>query len=154
MDRALLGVALGLMLAACGAGKTKVASVQAATDGGVQDAAPPEEVEETGPVEHPFASTSQQATSMMDDAVDKYHAKINKCVDAYRKRKGDPLAKLVVKIGVDQEGTLIGVTGDAKESDKDASDCVRLALKRAPFPKSHAGVIEIKKVFEYQVMTP
>ena len=58
----------------------------------------------------------------------------------------------MLKIGVDQEGTLIGVTGKESESDPQAIDCVRAALRRAPFPKSHAGVIEIVKTFEYQAI--
>ena len=103
-------------------------------------------------MEKPFAKNSVEATSMMDDAVEKKHKKINRCVDDYRKRTSAPMAKLVVKIGVDQEGNLIGVTSKPADADAAARDCVRAALKNTAFPKSHAGVIEITKVFEYQAV--
>ena len=114
--------------------------------------APAEPPEDDRPVEKPFAKNATEATSMMDDAVEKKHKRINKCVDEYRKRKSEPMAKLVVKIGVDQEGNLIGVTAKPVDADAPALDCIRVALKHAPFPKSHAGVIEITKTFEYQAV--
>jgi hypothetical protein len=171
-------VALGLMLSlsmtmmatsttACGpAAKGSTSPTGAATSGAsptgdganapgssaASSAEPVEPPEDDRPVEKPFAKTSTEATSMMDDAVEKKQKRINKCVDEYRKRKGEPMAKLIVKIGVDQEGNLIGVTSKPTDADAPALDCIRVALKRAPFPKSHAGVIEITKTFEYQAV--
>jgi len=144
---ALFAVALAF---ACGGSKKAPASVAAApTDAGAE-AAVDDEADPTGPVEHPFASDAKQALEMMEAAVEKRQKRIGRCVEAYRKRKNAPMAKLVVKIGVDQEGTLIGVTGKSSETDDEANECVRKALARAPFPRSHAGVIEIVKTFEYQ----
>lgn len=148
---AALGVSLAFGLGACTGAKAPPQTI-AVIDAGAPDAAIEEEAEPTGPVERPFAKDPKQAVSMMDAAVDTRQKKIGKCVDAFRLRKKDKWAKLVLKIGVDQEGTLIGVTGKESESDPQAIDCVRIALRRAPFPKSHAGVIEIVKTFEYQAM--
>jgi outer membrane biosynthesis protein TonB len=149
-------VALTVMLGACGSTNKSAGAPSAASSaaGGASAAASasaaPEE--EDKPMPKPFAKNSAEATSMMDDAVEKKRKRINKCVDAYRKRRNEPMAKLVVKIGVDQEGTLIGVTGKPTETDPEALDCIRTALKFAPFPKSHSGVIEITKTFEYQAI--
>ncbi len=141
---------LAFTLGACAGAKAPPQTI-AAIDAGAPDAAVDDEAEPTDPVEKPFAKDPKEAMSMMDAAVDTRQKKIGKCVDAYRARK-EPMAKLVLKIGVDQEGTLIGVTGKDSESDPAAIDCVRTALRRAPFPRSHAGVIEIVKTFEYKAI--
>jgi hypothetical protein len=148
MRAVIVAVALGA-LACGGAKKAPDVAAVAPTDAGV-DAAVDDEADPTGPIERPFAKDAKEALQMMNDAVEKRQKRLGKCVDAYRKRKNAPMAKLIVKIGVDQEGTLIGVTGKSSETDDEANDCVRKALRTAPFPKSHAGVIEIVKTFEYQ----
>jgi hypothetical protein len=139
--------AIAMAVFACGQAKAPVATTIA--DAGV-DAIAVDDDADAAPPPKPFAKDAKQALEMMEAAVETKQSRIAKCVDAYRKRKGAPMAKLIVKIGVDQEGTLIGVTGKTDETDDAANECVRKALRNAPFPKSHAGVIEIVKTFEYQ----
>lgn len=137
------------LLVGCASAKKAPESI-AVVDAGAPDAAVDEEADPTTPIDKPFAKNPKEALELMEAAVDARKKRIGRCVDAYRKRKNDPMAKLVVKIGVDQEGVLIGVVGKETESDAAAIECVRTALRRAPFPRSHAGVIEIVKTFEYQ----
>lgn len=119
-------------------------------DAAAPDAAIDDEADPTTPIEKPFAKDSKQALEMMEAAIDARRKRVGRCVEAYRTRKNDPMARLVVKIGVDQEGTLIAVTGKDSETDAAAIECVTKAIRRAPFPRSHTGVIEIVKTFEYQ----
>jgi hypothetical protein len=102
------------------------------------------------PVEHPFAKDNAAAMTLMDAAVDKRVRSMSACIDAFRARKHSSFAKFVVKIGVDENGTLIAVTGNDSETDDEANTCLRKALRRAPFPTSHAGIIEIVKTFSYE----
>jgi hypothetical protein len=106
------------------------------------ESAPPREAK-------PFAKTPEEATALIDDAVSNRGSALIRCVESSQVRKKDPHAKVVVEIGIDQEGILIGVKS-AKGAAEDAplNECVRLALAGAPFPRSHAGVITIKKTFE------
>jgi hypothetical protein len=106
------------------------------------DAGPP-------PPAHPFANTGAEASELIDKAVDTRREQIKKCVEDARARRKDPHAKIVVELGIDQEGTLIGVKSPAGvKSDEALFSCVRDALRDAPFPRSHAGVITVKKWFE------
>jgi hypothetical protein len=85
----------------------------------------------------------------MNDAIDTKSNEVWKCVEAYRGRTQDPAAKVSVKVGIDQEGTLIAVAPAKKGTlDKELTDCLLVALKRAPFPRSNAGVITVTKTFE------
>jgi len=101
----------------------------------------------------PFANTPQEATEFIDEAVETRHADVEKCVAAARERRKSPHAELVVELGIDQEGTLVGVKGPKGQvQDKVLFDCIRDALLGAPFPRSKAGVITLKKTFSDQVI--
>jgi hypothetical protein len=101
------------------------------------------------PPEHPFASTADQATSLIDDAITSRANELGECVEAARARRKSPHAKLVIEVGIDEEGHMLGVKlPKAEKADKGFTDCVLAALKGAPFPKSHAGVITVRKTFE------
>ena len=106
------------------------------------------------PEARPFASNGAEATSMIDDAVEKKAGPILKCVEAARTRRKTPHGKIAIEIGIDQEGTLIGVkTAKGQPKDGALDDCMRQALADAPFPRSHAGVITLTKTFEDQPIT-
>jgi hypothetical protein len=86
---------------------------------------------------------------MMDDAIQVKATEVIKCVDDDRTRRNLPHAKIVVEIGIDQQGHLIAVKMPGKEkADKPLTDCLMATLRTAPFPESHAGVITIRKTFE------
>ncbi len=104
--------------------------------------------------EHAFAKDSAEAESMIDEAIDSRHNEMEKCAAEARKRWNEPRMKISLLVGIDQEGHLLGVKRPTKKDKKDDDQllaCVRVALKGAPFPKSHAGVITIKKTYEEAV---
>lgn len=92
---------------------------------------------------------------MIDDAIDARHDDVDKCCIDARTRWKEPHAKITFLIGIDQEGNVIGVKRPSKKDKNDEAllTCVRAALKGAPFPKSHAGVITIKKTYEEALQT-
>ena len=101
----------------------------------------------------PFANTSQEATEYIDEAVETRHAAIDVCVGAARERRKTPHVEVSLELGIDQEGTLIGVKAPKGTlQDKVLFDCIRDALVGAPFPRSKAGVITLKKTFSDQVI--
>ncbi|HEX7664164.1 MAG TPA: hypothetical protein VF407_06635, partial [Polyangiaceae bacterium] len=103
--------------------------------------------------DRPFAKDAAQAESMIDDAIDPRHNEMEKCAADARKRWNEPHMKISLLVGIDQEGNLLGVKRPTKKDKKDDDQllaCVRTALHGAPFPKSHAGVITIKKTYEDQ----
>ncbi|MGH7329360.1 MAG: hypothetical protein ACREJX_13515, partial [Polyangiaceae bacterium] len=104
---------------------------------------------------HPFAKDPAAAESMIDDAIDSRHSEMDKCSADARKRLKEPHAKITFLIGIDQEGNVIGVKRPSKKdkNDEELLACVRTALHGAPFPKSHAGVIMIKKTYEETLST-
>ncbi len=107
------------------------------------------------PEAHPFAKDAAAAESMIDDAIDSRHNAMDKCAVDARKRWKDPHAKITFLIGIDQEGNVIGIKRPSKKdkNDEELLTCVRAALKDAAFPKSHAGVITIKKTYEETLST-
>lgn len=116
-------------------------------DAGAPAAAPP--------VQHPFAKNAAEVTSMIDDAIEAKRSDIMKCVEAARKRTGDPRGKVTFDLGIDQEGTLIGVkTPKGAKEDDVLNACVREALSRAAFPRSNAGVVTVKKIFSDELVYP
>ncbi|HEY2513241.1 MAG TPA: hypothetical protein VGI39_20370 [Polyangiaceae bacterium] len=122
------------------------ATAGSALDGGASapdsSAAPP-------PPEHPFAKSAIEATSLIDEAINGRVNELTRCVEEARMRRKSPHERLMVEIGIDQEGHLLGVELPKKEKrDKAFVDCVLAALQGAPFPKSHAGVITVRKIFE------
>jgi hypothetical protein len=101
------------------------------------------------PPAHPFAKNAVEATSMIDDAINSKANELTACVEDARKRRKDPHAKIVVQVGIDENGRLIGVEmPKGEKKDKALSDCLLQALHGAPFPESHAGVITVRKTFE------
>jgi hypothetical protein len=148
-------VAMTCLLIACGgskpasttpgasAGEAPTASQGAAAPSAatVSDAAPPK-------AERPRAATSAEATTLIDEAVNQRLPQIAACVTEARERLKDAHAPLATEIGIDQEGALIGVkTPKGSKVDLKFNDCVRDALKGAPFPRSTSGVITVKKSF-------
>ena len=106
-------------------------------------AAPP------APPAHPFANNAAEASSLIDDAINSRISDLTQCVEAARTRRKSAHAKLVVEIGIDEEGHLLGVKlPKGEKPDKPFVDCVLAGLAGAPFPRSHAGVITIRKTFE------
>jgi hypothetical protein len=121
------------------------APLQAGSDGG-RASVPP-----SAPIGRPFANDSVQATSLCNDAVDGKSSILIPCIQAARARQKQEHGKIVIEIGIDQEGTLIGVkTPKGQPSDAVLNDCVRDALAGANFPRSHAGVITVRRSFEDQ----
>jgi hypothetical protein len=119
------------------------------TSAGASAAPPPAAAPSATPPEHPFAKNAVEATSLIDDAINSRADGLGKCVDAARARRSSPHEKLVVEVGIDEEGHMLGVQLPKKEKkDKELVDCVLAALRGAPFPKSHAGVITVRKTFE------
>ena len=101
------------------------------------------------PDPHPFAKDAADAESMIDDAIESRHSEVEKCAAEARKRMGDPHGRVSLLVGIDQEGTVIGVkVPKGEKKDEKLLVCVRAALKGAPFPRSHNGVITIKKTYE------
>ena len=145
-------VAVGLF-AACGGSKPPPAAAESQapaqpaaasqSDGGAAAA------DASAAAERPFAKSGAEASELIDKAVEARHDRLKKCVDELRARRKDPHAKIVVELGIDQEGMLIGVKAPKGAINDDALfGCVREALRDAPFPRSHAGVITVKKSFE------
>jgi hypothetical protein len=101
--------------------------------------------------ERPFAASTAEATTMISNVVDSRRAKIGACVREFRARKKIGQERVAVSFGIDQEGRLLGVTSKGKE-DRELKDCVQEAVRDAPFPRSHAGVITITKSYEELVL--
>jgi TonB family protein len=104
--------------------------------------------------ERPVAATSAEATSLIDDALTARQKEIGHCVLDARTRRNNPHAEVVLEIGIDQEGQLIGVKSSKGAPDVALQECVLSALRDAPFPRSKAGVITVKKNFTDQVFYP
>jgi hypothetical protein len=105
------------------------------------------------PPEHPFAATSLDATNMIDAAIDSRASALVKCVETARPKRKNPHAKILVEVGLDQEGHLLGVKAPAgAPADPDLYACAQAALQGANFPRSHAGIITVVKTFEEQAV--
>lgn len=107
------------------------------------------------PHDRPFANSSLEAMRWIDEAIESRRRPIETCVAAARERQKTPHAEIVVELGIDQEGTLLGLK-TPKSAPKDPAflDCVRQALHGAPFPRSKSGVITLKKRFTEQAQRP
>ncbi len=132
-------------LAACGASGAADAKTpdKGRADGGSADAAAAGE----GGTPKPFASSSLEATQLIGAALDS-NTDVKKCVAEYRTRKNLPHERVSISVGIDQEGRLLGATLKGNKQDAPLSECVQRALADAPFPRSHAGVIQITKSYE------
>lgn len=94
---------------------------------------------------------------MIQSQIDVQMKVLWKCVQDYRVKAGDPHKPVVVDIGIDQEGKLIGVTTpNAKRGELDPAlkDCMYAALHGSPFPRSHAGVITVRQSFTDAPIAP
>ncbi len=145
-------LAIFVSASACASKAPPPSAVATAAPSVSAPAGDPDGDDPTKPVEHPFAKDNAAAMTLMDAAVDKRFHAMGACIDAFRARKHSSFAKFVVKIGVDENGTLIAVTGNNGDTDSEANVCLTKALKRAPFPASHAGIIEIVKTFSYEAV--
>jgi hypothetical protein len=101
--------------------------------------------------DRPFAGSTAEATTMISNAVDQRRKEIGACVREFRARKKIGQERVAMSFGIDQEGRLLGVTSKGKE-DRELKDCVQEAVRGAPFPRSHAGVITITKSYEELVI--
>jgi hypothetical protein len=116
--------------------------------------APPAAPSAPAPPQHPFASNGAEATSLIDDAITSRVNEVTACVEAARTRRKSPHEKIVVEIGIDQEGHMLGVKlPKGEKHDKELVDCILDALRPAPFPRSHSGVITVRKTFEDKEVT-
>ena len=133
-----------------GSAATKAATGAPSTPGGSTSAAAPAAAPAPPPPPaHPFANNAAEASSLIDDAINSRANELGQCVDDARTRRKAPHAKLVIEVGMDEEGHLIGVKlPKGEKADSAFTDCVLAALRGAPFPKSHSGVITVRKTFE------
>src|SRR5215467_10472778 len=90
------------MLVACAGSQPKpgTPASSSADDGGTEDAAVAAAPEP--PVEHPFAKTAAEATTLIQSALDTRMRQMWKCIDAKRARANDPHLYVVINIGIDQ----------------------------------------------------
>jgi hypothetical protein len=118
-----------------------------ASDGGVADA----DVQ----VERPFAHSAVEAQGIIQELIDGRMKTLWKCVDAYRTARGDPHKAVIVDVGIDQEGHLLGVTTPNTKQDLDPTlkQCLWDGLHNLPFPRSHAGVITVRQSFTDATVT-
>jgi|ERR1017187_8077579 hypothetical protein len=101
-------------------------------------------------VEHPFAKSIPEAQALIQEQIDAHMQTLWKCVDAYRAGKNDPHKGVVVDVGIDQEGTLLGVTSPSSkqgELEPRLKQCLWDGLHGLTFPRSHAGVITVRQTF-------
>ena len=101
-------------------------------------------------IERPFAKSIPEAQGLIQEQIDAHMATLWKCVDAYRANKNDPHKAVIVDVGIDQEGTLLGVTApSSKQGDLEPrlKQCLWDGLHGLPFPRSHAGVITVRQTF-------
>jgi hypothetical protein len=140
-----------VVLAACGSSNQAPQSPASPSTPTVADAGAAD-----AQVAHPFAPTVIEAQSLIQEQIDARRKVLWKCVDAYRASLGDPHKPVVVDVGIDQEGTLLGVTSpSAKQAlDPTLKQCLYDGLHRLPFPSSHAGVITVRQTFTDESVTP
>lgn len=79
-----------------------------------------------------------------------------KCVEDHRKAKHEAHGAITVDIGIDQEGTLLGIIppNPKKPLDPALKDCMMAALHGLTFPRSHAGIITVRQTFQDQSIQP
>jgi len=143
-SRGVLVLAMLSVAAACGGTKTNPDAPSASTlDAGTA-------VVDHAPEPRPFANSPIEAQTMMQSQIDRRMKTLWKCVEDLRARKGDPHRAVVVDVGIDQEGALLGVTSanPKHELDPTLKECMFSALHGSPFPRSHAGVITLRQTFQ------
>jgi hypothetical protein len=111
----------------------------------------------TTPAQRPFANNPLEAQSLIQATIDEHIKPLWKCVADYRTRKNEPHKAVMVDIGIDQEGTLLGVVApNAKAGPLDPAlkSCLDSVLRGLPFPRSHAGVITVRQTFSDASVQP
>lgn len=131
-----------VLVAACANNKPPAASTPPPAEASeITDGGSDEDAEEPA-----FAGSPAEATNLITASVDKKGQEIGLCVREFRLRHNLATERVSVSFGIDQEGTLLGVTSKGKEDDQ-LKTCVREALRGAKFPRSHAGVITVTKTY-------
>src|SRR6185369_3891491 len=110
-------VVTSMSFVACGGSGRGGAGSSSTTPGSAPSSASPAAKAEAdaGPsavdaaVPRPFAKTSLEATQLIDAAISSRQKELDACAQAARSRRKDPHAKIVMDIGIDSEGTFIGV---------------------------------------------
>jgi hypothetical protein len=154
MRRSLWWIPAVLSLVACGGSKPN-ANGPSAPAASAAPAPPDAGVAPPAPAERPFAKTALEATNLIDDAIETRRSGILQCVQAARGRRHEPRARIEFELGIDQEGTLIGVKPPkGQKADRALDECVRDALQGAPFPRSTAGVVTVRKGFSDELVYP
>ncbi len=149
LESADSGAGTATTTAAGTAGPASADSATSAPAGAASASSTPGTPPTPAPPAHPFANSPDEATSLIDDAITSRANELGACVDAARARRKTPHAKLVLEVGIDEEGHMLGVKlPKGEKPDKAFVDCVLASLRGAPFPKSHAGVITVRKTFE------
>jgi hypothetical protein len=153
MTRAAVSLLLLLACGACGGGKQGNAGSpgpSAAPSSSVSDAG----AEASVPAPRPFASTPIEAQSLIQEQIDTRMKVLWKCVTDFRTKVGDPHKAFAVDIGIDQEGSLLGVASPNPKHDLDPAvrACMMSALHGLPFPRSHAGIITVRQTFSDAVV--
>jgi hypothetical protein len=146
----LTSLALGAACSSPGA-RTPSAAAGSGQDGGATGASAPLDAAspDAAKGERPFAGSATEATQLVSAAIDKHREEMGACVNAYKTRKKLGRARVEVQVGIDQEGNLLGATlKGGKAQDEELTTCVQRALATAQFPRSHAGVISVTKVYE------
>lgn len=139
--------ALAAGIAACGGSSRPPSTPTSSASAGGGGAAPASDADGGAKEQRPFAGSSAEATQMIAEVVDKKQPDITACVREFRARRKDAPKKVVVSFGIDQEGRLLGVTSKGNV-DSELKSCVANALRGAPFPRSHSGVITVTKTYE------
>jgi hypothetical protein len=105
----------------------------------------------------PFAKNALEAQTLIQAQIDEHIKTLWKCVTDYRSMKGDPHKAVTIDIGIDQEGSLLGVVSPNLKHgdlDPDLKACLTATLHGLPFPRSHAGVITVRQHFSDVYMNP
>ena len=146
---------VSFIVAACGGTKAPADGPTTASSSAPSSSASTARVAPAPTAEHPVAKTPADATSLIDEAITSRQKEIGECVASARTRRNNPHAEVVLEIGIDQEGTLMGVKSPKSATpDPALQECVMTALKNAPFPRSKAGVITVRKNYTDQVAYP
>jgi hypothetical protein len=131
---------------ACGGGRPPEVTAPKLADSAAADGGAPADA--GGPPEKPFAGSAMEATQLISAVIDKKTDAIAKCVKDFRQRKHLAHERVELSVGIDQEGSVLGVTLPKGKKDEQLSGCVMDALRTSSFPRSHAGVITITKSYE------
>jgi hypothetical protein len=132
---------------ACGGSQANVA--------GPTPPAPSSSPTAPSPKPHPLANSPMEAQSLIQDDIDGQMATLWKCVKDYQARVGDPQREVLVDLGIDEDGILMGVTTATPkkgELEPKLKQCLFDALRALPFPRSHAGIITVRESFREQTV--